>query len=203
MSEDHAPKQIALYGGSFDPPHNGHIISITHLLNSEKIDEVWLIPSGDGRYDKAPVEKAADRMALLEVVRDQVFHGAPRLKIVDYQLDSTLGTSYTIDLVERITGEHSDTRFYFVIGADNVSGLPDWKEFDRLQTLVTFLIVPRLGEEHDVELPAYVEKLSETPLASFSLSSSELRKALQEGKSVIGSLPEPVFMEIERRRLYR
>lgn len=195
-------RNIALYGGSFDPPHNGHVISVSHLLNSEKIDEVWLIPSGDSRYDKASVAKASDRLALLDILCRKVFHGDERLRVVDLQLGDELANSYTIDLVERFVAEVPDSSFYFVIGADNVAGLPTWKRFDELKSLVQFLIVPRLGEHYPSELPPYVEKLCDGELASFALSSSDLRVALKNQECVAGYMPEAIFQAIRERKLY-
>ena len=197
------PKSIALYGGSFDPPHNGHVISITHLLNSPKIEVVWVIPSGDKRYDKEATEKGEDRLALLHLLHEKVFHSESRLKLIDAQLRPEFEDSYAITLVDEIRKRGEKRPLSYVVGADNIEGLPDWKEFERLKEEVTFLVVPRLGETYPVEFPEYVELLSTEPLASFSLASSDLREKLAKNQEVAGYLPEVVLEEIRARKLYQ
>ncbi|MCB0330058.1 MAG: nicotinate (nicotinamide) nucleotide adenylyltransferase [Bdellovibrionales bacterium] len=196
-------KAIALFGGSFDPPHNGHVLTITHLLNSEIVDEVWVIPSGDGRYDKKSVAKGEDRLALLQLLHEQVFDNNPRIRVLDIQLQRQFENSYAIELIDYFRAEGEKRPFFFVVGTDNVSTLSSWKDFERLQNEVTFLVIPRLGEELSVELPPYVRRLTDTRLASFSLSSTDLRDKLKAGLHVAGYLPSAICKELSARKLYQ
>lgn len=194
---------VALYGGSFDPPHNGHVLTISHLLNDERIAEVWLVPSGDARYDKAPVASGAERVAMLNVVREELFNNSNRIRIVELQQEGSLGESTAISLVKALRADGEKRPFFYVIGADNLETLPQWKEFDALIQEVSFLLVPRLGEATPEVLPPYVVRLSEGNLAACSFSSTELRELLKRKGEVAGYLPREVLRVIEERGLYR
>jgi len=194
---------IALYGGSFDPPHNGHVLTISHLLNDERIAEVWLIPSGDARYDKAPVASGAERIAMLNTVHKELFHNTSRIRIVELQQQGDLGESTAISLVRALRAEGEKRPFFYVIGADNLTTLPQWREFDALIREVSFLLIPRLGESIPEALPPYVMRLSEGTVAACSFSSTELRDLLGEDAEVAGYLPQEVLRVIQERGLYR
>jgi nicotinate-nucleotide adenylyltransferase len=193
---------VALYGGSFDPPHNGHVLTISHLLNDERIAEVWLSPSGDARYDKAPVASGAERVAMLNVVHEELFNKSSRIRIVELQQDGDLGESTAISLVKALREEGEKRPFFYVIGADNLATLPQWREFDVLIQEVTFLLVPRLGEAIPDVLPPYVVHLSKGSVAACSFSSTELRELLMGECEVAGYLPLEVLRVIEERGLY-
>ncbi len=194
---------VALYGGSFDPPHNGHVLTISHLLNDERIAEVWLIPSGDARYDKAPVASGAERVVMLNAVHQELFNNSSRIRIVELQQECDLGESTAISLVKALRAEGEKRPFFYVIGADNLATLPKWREFDALIQEVSFLLVPRLGEAIPEVLPPYVVRLSKGNVAACSFSSTELRELLKKRGEVAGYLPREVLRVIEERGLYR
>ena len=193
---------IALYGGSFDPPHNGHVLTISHLLNDKRIAEVWIVPSGDARYDKAPVASGAERIAMLNVVREELFNNSNRIRIVELQQEGSLGESTAISLVKALRADGEKRPFFYVIGADNLATLPQWREFDVLIREISFLLIPRLGESIPEALPPYVEQLQRENVAACSFSSTELRELLQSGGEVAGYLPREVLRVIEERGLY-
>ncbi|NBW40865.1 nicotinate-nicotinamide nucleotide adenylyltransferase [bacterium] len=195
-------KYIALYGGSFDPPHNGHVLTISHLLNDERIAEVWLVPSGDARYDKSSFATGEERLELLKVVQREVFQGNERIHILESQLKGALEESTAISLVRSLRADGEKRPLLYVIGADNLPTLNMWRDFDALITEVEFLFIPRLGEEVPKEMPEYVKQLDREDIASCSFSSSELRALLKDGAEVVGYLPNEVLRVIEERGMY-
>lgn len=186
-------RRVALFGGSFNPPHVGHVMVATWLLSTGKADEVWLVPAGTHAFGKS-LAPFADRVAM---ARAAVAPLGDRVRVEEVEGERD-GTSYTIDTVEILRARHPDVRFSLVVGTDILVERPKWKEFDRLLTLVDLLIVRRAGvagsEKDDPKNPS--------PLFP-EVSSTDIRARLAEGKSVEGLVPRAVLDEIGARRLYR
>ena len=203
VAEECVRKRVALYGGSFDPPHYGHILTITHLLNSDWVDEVWLVPAGDGRYDKKPIAAAAQRKNMLELAVLQEFPDDSRVHIETLQLEGPLKESATFDLLEACSAAHPQCEFLFVIGADNVEQLPTWRSASLLLRKYRFLLVMRGGEAAPLQLPDYILRVEQSERSSCNFSSSELRELIKIGAVVAGLLPANVRRYIEKENLYR
>ncbi|MCI5066618.1 nicotinate-nicotinamide nucleotide adenylyltransferase [bacterium] len=200
-------KRVAIFGGSFDPPHNGHVLTMAHLLNDPEIEEVWVVPSGDARYDKPSVAPASVRKQLLECLWSEVFRKNCAIRLCWEQFGADLADSTAIALVERFRQQGEDRPFYWVIGADNVATLSQWQRYEELCQQVVFLVVPRIGDSLPEPLPDGVRLLGSwrdvmVNYASFSLSSSELRGLLATGAEVAGYLPEPLRARIEEEGWY-
>jgi nicotinate-nucleotide adenylyltransferase len=202
-------KTIAIYGGNFDPPQNGHLMTISHLLNYSQIDEVWLVPAGDNRYDRPPIASGAMRLKMMQLVHKNEFNSSSRLKVLDLQMQENLSQSRTVDLLDYLQANFFDHNFYYVIGADNITSLTNWQEFERLIRLTKFLAVPRRGQLVPESLPTYVELLgsgnpeSSEGLQSTDVSSTIIRKMIASGDALAGYLPQYILDFIIANRLYK
>lgn len=103
--------RVALIGGAFDPPHNGHILCVSNLFNSKLVDQVWLVPSGDGRYDKKSEASSALRKKMLEIIVENDFKRDSRIKIELSQIDNPKDPCYTSELLKRLARQHSSNEF--------------------------------------------------------------------------------------------
>ena len=187
-------RRVALFGGSFNPPHAGHVLVVAWLLSSKAADEVWMLPTGVHPFGKglAPFDERA------AMVRAAVapFGPAVRVEEIEKELPSP---SFTIDTVVALRSRHPDTLFRLVVGTDILLESPKWKEFDRLKTLVELLPVRRAGvpgSEPDPD-PAHP-----TPLFP-EISSSDVRARIARGDSVEGLVPAAVLDRIRAAALYR
>ncbi len=181
-------RKVALFGGTFDPPHLGHILTITALLNSGFVDEVWVVPVGDDRADKVPCVSSRHRRAMVDLVLRDCFAGEV-VRLEPIQLDGKLPGSFTVDLLRELRRQVPDAEFSFVIGADNALKIKDWKEGAWLWEYAQFVVMPRLGEPEPRGLPENFRVLPLNSCVHTDASSSCVREVLSTGGRLNGVLP--------------
>jgi len=145
-------KRIAVFGGSFNPPHVGHVSVLRTVAGSGLADEIWVMPSGE-RRDKTIGVSGADR---LEMVRRMVADISSELQlpliISDFELCRG-GLTATYETKKLLEDEYPDTEFYFVIGSDAANGmLEKWVNGEALYNEGRFIIVT-CDDEDSFELP--------------------------------------------------
>ncbi|MEM9716885.1 MAG: nicotinate-nucleotide adenylyltransferase [Pseudomonadota bacterium] len=131
---------VGLLGGSFDPPHAGHVHISKWALRSFGLDAVWwLVSPGNPlkTHGPAPVEKRMH--AANGLIRD------PRILVTD--LETQIGTRYTAETLEEITARYRGTRFVWLMGADNLRGLHRWDRFDTIMHQMPVGVLARPGEQ--------------------------------------------------------
>ena len=195
-------KKVALYGGSFDPPHMGHVVTVKNLLNSGEVDEVWLVPTGDDRYDKLPTANATHRQKMVElVIENSLKNLAVRLETI--QLEEVLKVgSQTINLIEWLAEKYPDHKFTFVVGADKIDELPSWVEFERLKKMISFFVVPRPGEEVPDEIPEYIKIIQFPEMLESEASSTKIRESLSLGDLVDDLIPLEINDYLKVNKIY-
>jgi len=188
-----AGREIALLGGSFNPPHVAHLMAAYWVLATQGVSEVWLLPAFQHPFGKelAPFQ---DRTRMCELaaapLRGVAVCGA-EAELAD---DPLVGK--TARLLEHLTAKHPELRFAWVIGADVAAQTKSWYRFDRVQELARIIVVGRQGFQGLENAP---EGAPELP----RISSSEIRERLAQGRDVSGLLPARVQRYIEERGLYR
>src|SRR5690625_3775481 len=133
-------QKIGILGGTFDPPHIGHLIIAEEVRLTLKLDEVWFIPSNVQVHKGQAKATAKDRLQMVQCAIESNRH----FKINPIEINRT-GKSYTIDTVRELLQQHYNCKFYFIIGADMVEYLPHWKNIDELINIITFVGVNRYG----------------------------------------------------------
>ncbi|WP_066064021.1 nicotinate-nucleotide adenylyltransferase [Neobacillus soli] len=186
-------KKVGILGGTFDPPHYGHLLIANEVLSALQLDEIWFMPNHEPPHKKkSEYIKNEDRLQMLE----HAIQGNEAFKIETIELHRQ-GPSYTVDTMKMINAEYSGHQFFFIIGADMIEYLPKWHEIDELVNLVQFVGVDRPNYSHQTEYPVlYVE------VPALDVSSSMIRERMKTGKTVRYLLPDPVIQFIEERHLY-
>jgi nicotinate-nucleotide adenylyltransferase len=175
--------RIALFGGSFDPPHWGHVLAATYAYVSGRVDAVWILPVDRHAYAK-PVAAWERRWKLCEAA----FHGLPFVQLRDDERTNEGG--YTINLIERLRAQRPGVAWSLVGGSDTVRDLRNWHRGEELARLVEVIVVPRRGyDDHPAALP--------------EISSSDIRARLAVGKPVADLVPPRVAELIDANRWYR
>jgi len=189
------PRRIGLVGGTFDPPHLGHLVVAECALVELGLDEVRLLVAGQP-WMKAAVSDAADRAALVEAaVAD-----APGL-VCDAREVGRPGPTYTADTLAELRAEDPDAEYFFVLGEDAATALPEWERIADAFALATFVVVTRPGNEPPDEsvLPGPIIHLE---IPQLYVSSTDLRERFARGGATRWLVPPSVDAEVRRRGLY-
>lgn len=185
-------KKIGVFGGSFNPVHKGHIAMAHELLKKEHLDEIWFVVSPLNPFKTAAADLLADDLRL-EMTR-KALADEPRLKASDYEFHLSK-PSYTWDTLQHLSMDYPDDQFTLIIGADNWSAWDRWCHADDILKHYEVVIYPRKG--HSVEVASLPEGVSLASMRLYEMSSSEIRKRVQEGLSIIDLVPENILHLVE------
>lgn len=201
--------KVAIYGGAFDPIHNGHIEVAKFVLNTSKtFDEVWLLPCNSHMYGKNLVApKHRLEMCKLAAKIDG------RIKVCDYEIKHKMGGP-TYNLMNRIIQdkEYKDTHhFSVIIGMDNANSFHEWVDYQYLEKLVRFVVIPRKGITPDPKVDWYMKEPhiylnSDSPIVE--CSSTFIRNHLRQGNHPLGNfgidnlMSKDVLDYIHEHKLY-
>ncbi|HYE93076.1 MAG TPA: nicotinate-nucleotide adenylyltransferase [Terriglobales bacterium] len=196
----------ALFGGSFNPIHYGHLLLAHDVREQLSLDRVVFMPAGVPPHKPATdIAPAADRHAMVALaIADN-----PGFEVSDLELRRA-GPSYTVDTLQALGVPAS--ALFLIIGSETFLDLLSWREPRRLATLCRLVVVPRSGSAFDPESDAARKVVGEiglepedilvTHATSLPLSASELRARAAAGRSLRYRVPPTVAQYIARRRLY-
>lgn len=191
-------RRLGLLGGTFDPPHIGHLVAAVSVRDALHLHEVWLVPAGDPWQKRGAREiTAAD--VRLEMARAAVA-GIPGLAVSDIEVRRP-GASYTVDTVEELRRADPDLDVVLVLGRDAAAGLPTWHRHEELLGMVTIAVVERADAPPLAPLPGAT--LEAVAMPRVDVSSTELRARVAAGGRVDVLVPAPVVAVVEREHLYR
>ena len=177
--------EVALFGGSFDPPHVGHLLAAAYVLATEPVDELWLVPVFSHPFGKQFVGSFEHRVALCGKLAREL----PRTRVSRAEEES--GEDRTVDLLEYLHRQHPDTRWALVLGTDLNAERPQWKNFERITQLARVIPVQR-GGYPDGTGPVLPE-----------VSSTQVRALLKAGGDLSQLLPRAVLEAIQTAGTYR
>ncbi|WP_010630256.1 nicotinate-nucleotide adenylyltransferase [Sporolactobacillus vineae] len=189
-------KKIGLMGGTFDPPHQMHLLIAQEALEACRLDEVWFLPTYDPPHIQGKVAQtsADDRVQMVR----RAISGNSRFRISLVEVERG-GKSYTVETVRELTRRFPDDRFYFILGADMVDDLPNWHGIEELCRMTSFIAFRRPG--FPAENPAHAD-VAYINMPLIDISSSLIRDRLQEGRSCRYFMPDAVIDYIKGRHLY-
>jgi nicotinate-nucleotide adenylyltransferase len=138
--------RLGLYGGTFDPIHNGHLHVITQLLSHNIVDRILLVPAGEPRLrENAPVAPGAARRAMCQLaLKDLPPEISTKVEVNPIEI-LRMGPSYTIDTVEAIKQTYPDDEIVLIVGTDAYEKIDQWHRVDELMKLVTLEVIQRPG----------------------------------------------------------
>ena len=191
-----ASLRIGLFGGTFDPPHVGHLVTAVNVRHALKLDIVILMVANDPwqKSGSRDVTSAEDRFAMVEAAvsvvdgvvagRDEIDRGGP---------------SYTADTLMALAERHPGAELFTIVGDDAAAGFPTWTRADQVAQYSQLVVVDRPGVA--VELPKEFNWLRvESP--RLEVSSTDLRSRFSDGRPLDYLVTEPVLSVIEQRGLY-
>jgi nicotinate-nucleotide adenylyltransferase len=188
--------RIALFGGSFDPVHLGHLLVARAALEEVALERIFFIPAARSPFKpESEPAPSKERVRLLRLA----LAGMPECTLDEQELERG-GVSYTVETVRRYVERFPGVLVHWVVGADHVQSLPKWRDAQVLAKLARFIVVPR-PSTNEVPLPAPFEgvHLKGFPLA---VSSSQIRERVRRGQSIELLTTPGVAEAIRKNRLY-
>jgi nicotinate-nucleotide adenylyltransferase len=191
--------RIGLFGGSFDPPHVGHLIVAQDALEALQLDQLLVIPAAQQPLKGDEQTDSVHRLAMVQAC----FGGVPKV-VVDPVEIARGGLSFMVDTVEDVRGRFPLATLHLLVGSDVVPTLSRWKEPERLLGLVRLVVLyretPGLQPSYQ-EIPGGV-RAEMLATRQVDVSSSEVRARVRDGRSIRGFVPDSVASYIESTGLY-
>jgi nicotinate-nucleotide adenylyltransferase len=174
--------RVAVYGGSFDPPHVGHAMVASWVRWTDLADALWFLPAADHAFGKA-LSPFPDRCAWLDALCAEL---GPWASVSTVEGDLP-GPNYTIDTLNELRRRHPDARLRLVVGADQRPALPRWRRWDEIEADFSPIWVGRDGYPPETGAPVFP-----------GVSSTEVRVRLGAGDPATGLLTAGVRAAIRR-----
>lgn len=187
-----------MFGGTFDPPHLGHLAAALEVRGKLRLDEVLMVVANDPwqKSPRRPVTPARLRLAMVEAA----VASCDGLAASGIEIDRG-GESYTADTLTRLRADRPGAELFLVVGSDAAEGLDGWKRSDEVRALATTVVVDRAGREGGRPPAGWPAVVVETP--ALEISSRDLRARFAEGRPTAALVPPGVAEVIEAHGLYR
>jgi nicotinate-nucleotide adenylyltransferase len=185
-------KKVGILGGTFNPPHIGHLMMANEAYDALGLDEVRFMPNAVPPHKETSGATDEQRKRMVELAIED----APCFTLETFELERG-GLSYTFDTMKTMAEQEPEVEFYFIVGGDSIDHLHTWYRIDDLVQIVRFAGVRRPGSEAMTEYPVLMIDAPE-----IGLSSTLLRERFAAGKTVRYLLPKPVEAFIRKEGLY-
>lgn len=186
--------RLGVLGGSFNPPHVGHLIIASDACEALALDKLLIVPAAANplKGENTSGATAADRLQMAEAA----FADDPRFEVSAMEIERG-GLSYTVDTLEALAREYPGAELVLLVGMDAFKSMDRWKQPERIRELARLAVLAR-GDEAPA-LPAGVQAVTTRRI---DISSSEIRARLAAGRSVKGFVAESVERFISAAKLY-
>jgi nicotinate-nucleotide adenylyltransferase len=190
--------KVALFGGTFDPVHWGHLLLAESARTAFQLDRVIFVPTGQPPHKSIPIASAAHRLRMLRLA----IASNPHFQLSDWEIRQKR-VVYSHETVAHFRQQGMKRPVYFIVGADMLQILPDWNRADVLLKECIFLAADRPGFLWK-KVPAAVRgKARRIDWPATAVASRDIRKAIGKGKSIRYLVPDAVERYIQKHRLYR
>jgi nicotinate-nucleotide adenylyltransferase len=199
------PERIGVLGGTFDPPHVGHLWLATLAADALHLDRVLFMPAGQPPHKRGRhLTSSAERLLMTRLA----ISGDPTFSLCPIEMERP-GPSFTIDSIDELLRLYPGARLYLLMAADSLAQVETWRDPDRLLTLVEWAVGPRPGsaqpdrEELRSRFGAAASRIHLLDGPSLDVSASEIRRRVAAGQAIRYLVPRAVEALIVERGLYR
>lgn len=189
-----APIRTALFGGTFDPLHNGHLTIAKSVLEQGLADEVWLLVTPCNPWKKD--NDLLDDNLRLEMAVNAV-EGIEGLTVSNYEMHLPK-PSYTANTLRHISADYPDRKFILTIGADNWTKFSNWRDSDYILENYPIIVYPRQG----CYIQAIPSSVTILDMPLINISSTEIRNRIRQGEPIDHLVPSSVAQTIAEKGLY-
>jgi nicotinate-nucleotide adenylyltransferase len=192
------PVQIGVFGGTFDPPHVGHLVVAREALERLDLDAVWFVPASRSPFkaedESSPPEVRLDMVE--KAIRDDVGFEVSRIEI------DREPPSYMVDTLRLLSADQPAAEWTLLLGADQWSSFHQWRDPSGIAAQARIAVMARDGIEVSRAPAAAAVPWIEVPVSRIDISSSTVRERVATGRSVRHMIPEAVRAFIESKELY-
>ena len=195
--DDGSRERIGVFGGTFDPPHLGHLAIALEVGHALSLDRVLLVVAGDPWQKTAhrSISSAVDRLAMVHAAVD----GCPGVEVSGIEVDRD-GPSYMIDTLADLARTRPAADLFMIVGSDTAQGLATWHRPADVRDAATTVVVDRGGREGGRPPEGWPHLVVDVP--ALEVSSSDLRRRVRAGEPIRGLMPKAVADIVEGRSLY-
>lgn len=216
-------RRIGVYGGTFDPIHNGHLSVAAAILDAFGLERLLFVPAFVPPHKRGrEISAAYHRYAMVALATEN----APAMMASAIELEAP-AKPYTIETLHRLQAEHSDARLFFIMGADSFADVTSWHEHERLLTEYDIIVAARPGYREGLDLTAHLAprlqvqvvdlrgghspsdeqiaapRIYLTDYVIADVAATEIRKAVSASRDIVRLVPQAVARYIEKYGLYR
>jgi nicotinate-nucleotide adenylyltransferase len=188
---------MGIFGGTFDPPHIGHLIAAIEVREALQLDEVAMMVANAPwqKVDEREVSPAVDRLAMVEAS----VQGLEGIEVDDREIRRG-GLTYTADTLAELQGEHPGAELFVIVGADAAGGFTTWERHEEVAEAATLVVVDRPGRHAPLD---HRYPWVRVDMPDLEISSTDLRDRLASGRSVRFLMVEQAAAYASDRGLYR
>lgn len=190
--------KIGILGGTFDPPHIGHLIVADEVRHALKLDKILLVPASRSPHKQS--REMTPAVQRLKLVANAVA-GNPHLLVSDIEVKRG-GVSYTVDTLEELHRQRPRDEFFLLVGMDNLRAFHTWRSPERILELATIVMMTRPGFSISRIPKLLAKRAIVCPVPEIGISSSDIRERVRERRPFRHLVPERVYSAIIRNRLY-
>lgn len=192
------PTRVGLFGGTFNPVHNGHLAIANAFLNSSQIDELWVLlsPMPPHKLKTEPVSYDL-RLEMLHAAFDEISH--TKISTVEKELPRP---SYSFKTIHHLKELYPEYEFVFCMGEDSLAQFNTWKFHEKILDQVNLLVAKRPGTSHSKVEDYILTKTLFVLHTPIEVSSSSIKHLINKENELKKLIPEKVFQIIQRERLY-
>lgn len=197
----------AVFGGSFDPPHKGHVNLVKQVYERFGLDEVIIMPAGISPFKKDMTRIPASGGQRFEMCR-LAFEDVPYVTVSDYEI-SLPDVSYTVNTVRHLKEQYPRDELYLIVGSDMLMSFDRWYNFEEILSMCGLIAASR---EENGEDAAVLKKKAESlqkygsvtvlPIDTLEVSSTEIRKKIKNSSDISCYVPKNVVKYISEHKLY-
>lgn len=188
--------KVGLLGGSFSPPHLGHLIVAQEVFLTLNLDKVLFIPAHIPPHKHARVS-SRERYEMTRIA----ISGNPRFEISDIEMKRG-GKSYTVDTLKELRSLFREAEFYLIMGVDEFAEIKTWRDPEKIFNLSRVVVVARPGYEMAEVEQRFREKFIQVRVPLIGISSTDIRKRVKKKKSIMYLVPPGVEEYIKQKGLY-
>jgi nicotinate-nucleotide adenylyltransferase len=196
--------RLGIFGGTFDPPHNGHLLAASDAVESLDLDVLWFVPNASQPLKGAGQGSPLQRLEMVRLLTGD----DGRFGVDSIEVDRA-GISYTVDTLAEYANRFPAAKRYLLVGADVVGTFPQWRQTDRIRELAEVVVLERAPGRADEQPSAWTADTDALPGARHlttrrvDVSSTEIRERVRHGRSIRGFVPDAVAAYIAAARLYQ